>query len=85
MSNGLTIVKFFAILTLLVCVQLAFAVTTGKIAGRILDKDTGEPLPGVNVIVEDTPLGAATDRANRPRGFFIISGDDCGGRNYCCR
>ncbi len=34
---------------------------TGKIAGRVTDKATGEPLPGVNVIVEGTNLGAATD------------------------
>ncbi|MBN1541702.1 TonB-dependent receptor [candidate division KSB1 bacterium] len=35
--------------------------TTGKIIGRITDRETGEPLPGVNVLVEGTQLGAATD------------------------
>jgi len=35
--------------------------TTGKIAGRITDKETGNPLPGVNVVVKGTYLGAATD------------------------
>ncbi len=33
----------------------------GKIAGHIIDKDSGEPLPGVNVFVVGTTSGAATD------------------------
>ncbi|MBU0560536.1 MAG: TonB-dependent receptor [Bacteroidetes bacterium] len=35
--------------------------TTGKIAGRITDSATGDPLPFVNVIIMGTTLGAATD------------------------
>jgi len=42
--------------------------TTGKIVGRVVDKETGQPLFGVNIIVEDTYLGAATD----PDGNYII-------------
>ncbi|MBN1997502.1 carboxypeptidase-like regulatory domain-containing protein, partial [candidate division KSB1 bacterium] len=38
-----------------------YAGTTGKIAGKITDAETNEPLPGVNVIVEGTQTGAATD------------------------
>ena len=38
-----------------------FSGTTGKIAGQIRDAQTGEPLPGVNVTIMDTHLGAATD------------------------
>jgi len=38
-----------------------FAGTTGKIAGTITDATTGEPLIGVNVILEGTSYGAATD------------------------
>lgn len=34
---------------------------TGKIAGRVLDSSTGEPLPGANVIIVGTVMGAATD------------------------
>jgi len=33
---------------------------TGKLAGRVTDT-TGAPLPGVNVTIEGTSLGAATD------------------------
>ncbi|MBN1782336.1 TonB-dependent receptor [bacterium] len=35
--------------------------TTGKIAGRIQDSATGDPLFGANIVVENTALGAATD------------------------
>jgi outer membrane receptor protein involved in Fe transport len=51
-------------LSILLCVLIGnflFAGTTGKIAGRVLDKETGEPMPGVNVIVKGTTLGASTD------------------------
>ncbi len=34
---------------------------TGILEGRILDKGTGEPLPGVNVVLVGTLLGAVTD------------------------
>ena len=30
--------------------------TTGKIAGQIFDATTGEPLPGVNVIIKNTRI-----------------------------
>lgn len=48
----------------------AFAGTTGKIAGVITDKQTGEPLPGVNVVIAGTNIGAAT---NIQGEFFIIN------------
>jgi len=38
-----------------------FAGTTGKISGVVVDSETKEPLPGVNIVVEGTTLGAATD------------------------
>jgi len=41
---------------------------TGKIAGQIIDKKTGEELIGVTVIIEGTTFGAATDF----EGKFII-------------
>ncbi len=42
--------------------------TTGKIAGRITDTETGEGLAGVNVYLEGTTLGAATDL----NGDFVV-------------
>lgn len=35
--------------------------TTGKIAGTITDKSSGEPLPGANIIVVGTTLGTTSD------------------------
>lgn len=37
-----------------------WAGTSGKIAGIVRDAKSGEPLPGVNVVVEGTTMGAAT-------------------------
>ncbi|MBN2710339.1 MAG: TonB-dependent receptor [Calditrichaceae bacterium] len=47
-----------------------FAGTTGKLAGRVIDAASGEGLAGVNVIIEGTSMGAATDL----EGNFIIIG-----------
>jgi len=47
-----------------------FAGTKGKIAGKVTDAATGEPLIGVNVIVEGTTLGAATDKDGE---YYIIN------------
>ena len=48
----------------------AFGGTTGKITGKVVDKTTGEPLIGSNVILEGTILGAATDIEGR---YFILN------------
>lgn len=50
--------------------SLAWAGTTGKIAGKVTDKESGEPLPGVNVIILGTTTGAAT---NINGEFFIVN------------
>lgn len=50
------------------CLQFLYGGTTGKIAGVITDATTGDPLAGVNVLVEDTFLGAATDL----EGYYVI-------------
>ena len=41
--------------------SLLWAGTTGKIAGLIVDQENSEPLPGANVVVLETELGAAAD------------------------
>ena len=38
-----------------------YAGTTGKIAGKITDKNTGEALLGANIIIMGTTLGASAD------------------------
>ena len=50
--------------------SLAFAQTTGKISGVILDAESGDPLPGANIIVRGTSWGAAADMQGE---FYIIN------------
>ncbi len=45
-----------------------FAGTTGKIAGKVTDKQNGQPMPGVNVLIEGTTMGAASGAD----GSFVI-------------
>ncbi len=45
-----------------------FGGSTGKIAGKVTDKTTGEPLIGVNIVVKGTSMGGATDK----NGYFVI-------------
>ncbi|MDD5766445.1 MAG: carboxypeptidase-like regulatory domain-containing protein, partial [Candidatus Marinimicrobia bacterium] len=55
-------------MTVFFLVSSLFAGTTGKIAGRVIDKQTGDPLIGVNVLVEGSYMGAATDND----GYYSI-------------
>ncbi len=41
--------------------QLAVAASSGSITGRVVDKSTGDPLPGANVTIQGTSIGASTD------------------------
>jgi len=47
---------------------LAMPLLAGNISGYVVDRETGETIIGVNVMVEDNGQGAATD----VKGFFII-------------
>ena len=50
------------LLILLAMPIMAFAQQgTGKLSGRVIDEATGESLPGANVILQGTTLGATTD------------------------
>jgi len=60
---GLLVFVAFFVVT-----QHAEAAVTGKIAGVIVDAKTGEPLPGVNVLIEGTNRGAACDAD----GYYYI-------------
>ena len=56
------------LLIILSFTQFIFAGSTGKIAGIVNDKTTGDPLIGVNIVVEGSTFGASTDID----GTFII-------------
>jgi outer membrane receptor protein involved in Fe transport len=50
--------------------SLIYAGTTGKISGTVKDSETGEPLPGCNIMIIGTDLGAAS---NIDGEFFILN------------
>ena len=61
---------FLLFIALAFSASAVFAGSTGKISGKVVDKTTGETLPGANVVIEGTVLGAVTD----PDGnYFIIN------------
>lgn len=57
---------------------------TGKIAGRVTDAQTGEPIVGANIIIEGTYLGAASDLngnyaiINVPPGVYKVKASAVG-------
>lgn len=57
-------------LVLTFCSFYAFAGETGKLAGRVTDKQTGEALLGVNIILMGTTMGAAADEEGR---YYILN------------
>lgn len=60
--------KLLSFFISIVLVSGAMAGVTGKIAGIVVEQNSGEPLPGVNVVIEGTFMGASTD----PDGYFTI-------------
>ncbi|MBC8377486.1 MAG: TonB-dependent receptor [FCB group bacterium] len=70
-SNFLIVKKSFLIIQLflvLTSYSSMLAAGTGVVSGRIIDSNTQESLPGVNVVIDGTRLGAAADGD----GYFII-------------
>ena len=58
--------RFFTVM-LFICYPL-FSGTTGKITGVVTEASTGLPMPGVNVLIVGTNMGAATD----VDGYYLI-------------
>ena len=52
----------------LILSQSAFSGITGKVSGFVRDAETGDALPGVNIVLEGTLMGGATDLD----GYFFI-------------
>ena len=46
-----------------------FGGTTGKLTGKIIDAENGEILPGINILIDGTTMGDATDI----NGEFLIN------------
>ncbi len=66
----MALMKKFRFVFALACLihSLTFAGITGKIAGTVVDSQSGETLPGANVFINGTTMGAAADLD----GNFVI-------------
>jgi outer membrane receptor protein involved in Fe transport len=61
-------IRFLAAVAIWALAVDVSAQTWGKIVGYVRDGQTGEPLPGANVVIEGTTMGAATDH----NGYYLI-------------
>jgi outer membrane receptor for ferrienterochelin and colicins len=64
-----SIIMFFILGLLFSFMNVNATPDNGAITGKVIDEETQEPLPGVNVIVEHTSVGGATDKD----GVYVIS------------
>jgi hypothetical protein len=68
----------YVVLAGVIAIGTLYAGTTGKIAGRVFDKETGDPLPGANVVIVGTKIGTSTDLdgyyylINVPPGVYTL-------------
>ena len=71
LNQYVKLVCLFAVITLALVIpnEALWAGTTGKISGTIVDKSTNEALPGVNVVIVGTAMGAST---NAKGEYFIL-------------
>lgn len=65
--QGFSFLLGFSLIVLLTT-DTATAQQTGSIGGRVVDVKTNEPLPGVNIVLQGTTLGGATNSD----GLFFI-------------
>lgn len=78
-----TVIGIWVLLT-----GISYASTVGTIRGQVTDKKTGDPLPGVNVIIEGTNMGAATDKngnymiINVPVGEYTLTASMIGYKKF---
>lgn len=84
----LTLRNFWLIgLIWLIPIQL-MASTTGKISGKVYESQSGDPLPGVNVLIQGTSMGAATNIdgefsiINVPPGSYTVKASMIGYQTY---
>ena len=72
--------KFLAI----ICLTVSLFGSNGKISGFVIQKANGDPAIGVNIILVDSYLGAATDENGRftilnvPPGTYTLRADAIG-------
>ncbi len=70
MKGRLFVVVLAASAAIYAVAEAASATASGKIAGKVYDAKTREPLVGVNVTLENTSMGASTDVEG---DYFVLS------------
>ena len=74
----------FGVLLFLFLTTSLFSGTAGKIVGIVKDAKSGEPLPGANILLEGTVMGASSDVdgyyviLNVPPGVYTLRGSMIG-------
>ena len=69
---------FCAVVMIALVPTYALCRAAGRMYGRVIDAQTGESLPGANVLIEGTSLGAATNLNGRytvpsiPPGSYTV-------------
>ncbi len=61
-----------SVCTLALCVGLSTYAQTTAVKGTVVSAEDGQPIPGVNVLIEGTPMGSSTDFD----GFYSIEVPD---------
>ncbi len=73
------IIRLSILLTVFSAFAFLYGGQTGKISGKIVDRDTNEPVIGANILINDTFFGAAADIDgyyyinNIPPGEYSVS------------
>ena len=74
-------IKYFKYLIItFIFYSCIYAGNTGKISGKVTDKETGAPLMGANVVITEHSMGMATDED----GFYFIIGVPLGEMTITC-
>lgn len=66
----LKVVSFIAVFSIFLGTGTLAAQSVGKIAGAVTEAETGAPLPGANVVIVGTTMGAAADANGE---YFILN------------
>jgi hypothetical protein len=67
--SALRVGRLLPLLAVLYVPAVAAAQTAGKVEGHVTDEDTGQPLPGAQVLIEGTRLGNIADET----GYYFIN------------
>ncbi len=83
-KKNISTIILFSLLSLLILNLPLYSAQTGKIAGKIIDAKTGDPIAAANILLEGTRLGACCDLdgeyyiLNVPPGVYTMTASTVG-------